>query len=134
MSQPEDNKDESTGSDEFDPDDEQNKQANRYPVITHDEEEQQLVNDDIQSANAGNQSAYNLDGLQMAMPAVIKPSSALKHQHFDVVEAWRNYFGDGNIEDWIRMCHKLTLEGDLSTKYKCRKVRLRASEHESTVH
>jgi hypothetical protein len=41
---------------------------------------------------------------------------------FDVVKAWKEYFGEGNLDDWARFCRDLGLEGDFSSKTKCKKV------------
>lgn len=39
-----------------------------------------------------------------------------------IVQAWDDYFGAGGLADWARLCQDLGLEGDFSTKGKCRKV------------
>jgi hypothetical protein len=36
--------------------------------------------------------------------------------------AWDGYFGGGELEDWQRLVHDLGIEGDFSSKTKCRKV------------
>ncbi|OIW34888.1 hypothetical protein CONLIGDRAFT_675840 [Coniochaeta ligniaria NRRL 30616] len=41
---------------------------------------------------------------------------------FDVVKAWQEYFGEGNLDDWARFCRDLGLEGDFSSKKKCKKA------------
>ena len=51
---------------------------------------------------------------------ISKPNSA----NFNVVDAWDDYFGEGTLDDWARLCRDLGLEGDFSSKNKCKKVYL----------
>jgi hypothetical protein len=41
----------------------------------------------------------------------------------NIVQAWDDYFGEGTLHDWARLCRDLGLEGDFSSKTKCKKVR-----------
>lgn len=43
-------------------------------------------------------------------------------ERFDVVKAWKAYFREGELSDWARFCIDLGLEGDFSSKRKCKKV------------
>lgn len=38
-------------------------------------------------------------------------------------ERWDRYFGAGELVDFQRLCADLKIEGDLSSKNKCRKAR-----------
>ncbi|KAJ9164866.1 hypothetical protein NKR19_g940 [Coniochaeta hoffmannii] len=49
---------------------------------------------------------------------ISKPNSA----NFNVVDAWDDYFGEGTLDDWARLCRDLGLEGDFSSKNKCKKA------------
>ncbi|KAK2769191.1 hypothetical protein CKAH01_00798 [Colletotrichum kahawae] len=40
----------------------------------------------------------------------------------DLVTDWEEYFGEGELEDWQRLCHDLGLPRDLPSKTKCRKA------------
>ncbi|KAB5580817.1 hypothetical protein GE09DRAFT_1183047 [Coniochaeta sp. 2T2.1] len=42
--------------------------------------------------------------------------------HFDVVAEWDAYFGEGTTSDWARFCVDLGLEGDFTSKTKCKKA------------
>ncbi|KAB5536655.1 hypothetical protein GE09DRAFT_335098 [Coniochaeta sp. 2T2.1] len=42
--------------------------------------------------------------------------------NFDVVAAWDAYFGEGTTADWARFCVDLGLEGDFTSKTKCKKA------------
>ncbi|KAK3995495.1 hypothetical protein QBC44DRAFT_320569 [Cladorrhinum sp. PSN332] len=39
-----------------------------------------------------------------------------------MVQAFNEYFGEGNLEDWQRLCEDLGLVGDFGSKTKCRKA------------
>ena len=41
---------------------------------------------------------------------------------FDVVEAWRKYWGHGRLSDWQRLCRDLGVLGDMSSEEKCKEV------------
>lgn len=45
-----------------------------------------------------------------------------KPARVNIVQAWDDYFGQGTLEDWARLCRDLGLEGDFSSKTKCKKV------------
>jgi hypothetical protein len=59
---------------------------------------------------------------QQAKPKKKRPKKNKKK--FDVVDAWEKYFGvgEGGLKDWQRLCDDLGLQGDLSSKKKCKKV------------
>ncbi|KAH8905524.1 hypothetical protein BR93DRAFT_939489 [Coniochaeta sp. PMI_546] len=118
MSRHDDNQNELDGPDQIV--DSCNKQSNPSHdlVNTH----TQQLSTYKQPCNARTQAGEQGGKLHIDMPAVIKPGSKAKRERFDVVAAWKDYFGDGDLEDWIRLCRHLTLEGDLSTKYKCKKA------------
>ncbi|KAK4170241.1 hypothetical protein QBC43DRAFT_2438 [Cladorrhinum sp. PSN259] len=37
-----------------------------------------------------------------------------------IVDQFNNYYGSGSLEDWQRLCFDIGLEGDFSSKTKCR--------------
>lgn len=57
-------------------------------------------------------SAHN----QRAIPAMARKSKQ------SVVEKWQNYFQNGDLADWQRLCRDLGLADDLPSKKKCRAV------------
>ncbi|KAK3397467.1 hypothetical protein B0T20DRAFT_354161 [Sordaria brevicollis] len=40
----------------------------------------------------------------------------------EVVERWKHYFGEGNLEDWQRLCKDLGFDDVFSSKTKCREA------------
>jgi hypothetical protein len=59
-----------------------------------------------------------LPGISTLMISKPKPKPA----KINIVEAWDDYFGEGTLDDWARFCRDLGLEGDFSSKTKCKKV------------
>lgn len=59
---------------------------------------------------------------QLTMLQIKAPSATQKQKKVDVREQWDAYFGPGDLEDFQRLCEDLQIEGDLSSKTKCRKV------------
>lgn len=59
---------------------------------------------------------------QLTMLQIKAPSATQKQKKVDVREQWDAYFGPGDLEDFQRLCADLQIEGDLSSKTKCRKV------------
>jgi len=55
---------------------------------------------------------------------VFKSREQREKEEKEIVQAWKDYFGAGTYEDWARLCRDLGLEGDLSTKFGCRMVRM----------
>lgn len=72
------------------------------------------------SAHVDNPANFNTQdntSLNLSTLMISKPKA-----RFDVVKAWNDYFGEGNLDDWARFCRDLGLEGDFSSKKKCKKV------------
>ncbi|KAB5580816.1 hypothetical protein GE09DRAFT_1255731 [Coniochaeta sp. 2T2.1] len=51
-----------------------------------------------------------------------KSRSKPKTDDFDVVKEWNQYWGQGNLEDWQRLCQDLGIHGQLKTKDGCREA------------
>lgn len=41
----------------------------------------------------------------------------------NIVETWNEYFRKGELADYQRLCRDLGIDGDVSSKRKCRRVR-----------
>ena len=76
-------------------------------------------------AAADDASPGEVDALaaQIGSLALQGPVAAPAQQNLTVRERWDAYFGLGDLEDFQRLCADLRIEGDLSSKKKCRNVR-----------
>jgi hypothetical protein len=61
-------------------------------------------------------------GLDSRAKPGAKPRREAKKKRFNVVDAWQEYWGQGVLTDWQRLCQDLGVHGDLTTKDKCREV------------
>lgn len=48
--------------------------------------------------------------------------SSKPKRKFNVVKAWKEYWGEGTLDDWGRFCQDLGLEGNFNSKTKCKKA------------
>jgi hypothetical protein len=98
--------------------DKQRVNACTQPVNNYDER----VKAFNQRAHTCKQAVLNGTELPKPRPAVFKSHSQREKERLEVVQAWKDYIGAGGFEDWVRLCHDLRLEGDFSTKAKCKAV------------
>lgn len=60
------------------------------------------------------------NGVQLPKAGAVVATSRPKKPK--VQELWENYFGEGTLSDWQRLCGDLALPDDLPSKRQCRIV------------
>ena len=74
-------------------------------------------------AAKGDASPAEIDNLAAQFVGLGLDGPVAPARKLTVRERWDAYFGPGDLEDFQRLCADLRIEGDLSSKSKCRNVR-----------